>query len=314
MALPVSRRERMTMDETASNPEPLVTSAAYLKAAMDDLPKSADPRNVPLSEDEESRLAWLGMELQPLDQDLARENKVSNLTRDGQTGAMVSHVYPDSPASKTGIEPGWILLRILVEDHPKPLEVRLGRDNMEEGPFPWDDLDEVSEQFYERIPTPWPAADNSFTRALTDLGFGTKFTAEFFHDGKTIAKDFAVAPSPATYESAPRYKSAALGLTVRDLTYEVRRYFQKTPDEPGTIVSKVEPGSKASVSGIKPYEIITHVNDKPVKNVKDFEAATQAQDELRLAVKRMNRGRVVKIVMTGAAPAKEAAPEKPAAK
>ena len=313
MALPVARREPLVMDEGHSGAEPILTPAAYLKAAMDDLPKSADPHNVPLSEDEESRLAWLGTELQPLDQDLARENKVSDLTRDGQTGAMVSHVYPDSPAAKAGIEPGWILLRILVEGHPKPLEVRLAHDEME-GPFPWDELDEVSEQLYDRIPTPWPPAESSFTRALTDLGFGTKFTAEFFHGGKTIAKDFAVTPSPATYESAPRYKSQGLGLTVRDLTYEVRRYFQKTPDEPGTIVSKIEPGSKASVAGIKPYEIITHINDKAVKNVKDFEAAIAGQEELRLAVKRMNRGRIVKIAMGAAAPAKEAAPEKPAAK
>jgi S1-C subfamily serine protease len=87
---------------------------------------------------------------------------------------------------------------------------------------------------------------------------------------------------------------------VRNLTYEVRRYFQKAPGEGGVIVSKIEPGSKAAVSGIKPYEIITHVNDQPVGNVKDFEKLIAGQGELRLSVKRMTKGRVVKIKMGAA--------------
>jgi len=104
---------------------------------------------------------------------------------------------------------------------------------------------------------------------------------------------------PTHYESAGRHKAAALGLTVRDLTYEVRRYFQKAEGEPGIIVSKVEPGSKASVAGIKPYEIVTHVNARPVADVKAFaKAVATAGGELRLSVKRMMQGRVVKMRMT----------------
>jgi S1-C subfamily serine protease len=261
---------------------------------------------VPLSEEEERRLAWLGLEFQGLNKELARANKVAELTKDGETGAIVSYVYPDSPAAKAGIEPGVILLRIHVADRPKPIEVQL-RDYGDRGPFPWEKLDEVPEQYYDRIPPPWPSPENSLVRSLTDLGFGTKFKAEFFRDGQMVMKDLEVTASPPTYESAPRYKSAALGLTVRDLTYEVRRYFQKKADEPGAIVSKIEQGSKASVAGIKPFEIITHVNDKPVMNVKDFEKAIAGQDELRLSVKRMTRGREVKIKMTGA-PAPAPAP------
>ncbi|MCX5683863.1 MAG: PDZ domain-containing protein, partial [Planctomycetota bacterium] len=197
----------------------------------------------------------------------------------------------------------------------KPLEVRLDREDRMEGPFPWEELDEVQEQFYDRIPTPWPSLENPLTRALTDLGFGTKYTAEFFNNGKIVEKALVVEPSPPHYESAPKYKSPALGITVRDLTFELRRYFQKKDDEPGVIVSKIEPGGKVSVAGIKPYEIITHVNDKPVASVKDFEAATARQEELRLSVKRMTRGRVVKIKMAGAAlaPAKSPGAEKPTA-
>ncbi len=180
--------------------------------------------------------------------------------------------------------------------------------------FPWQLLDRVAEENYDRIPTPWPSAESRLVRTLTDLGFGKKFKAEFFHDGKVITKDFEVTQSPLHYDSAPRYKSAALGITVRDLTYEVRLYFQKKDNEPGVIISQVEPGSKASVAGIKPYEIITHVNDVEVKNIKDFEKqVSDTGDELRLTVKRMTQGRVVKIKMTAAPEEGKPAAEKPAA-
>jgi hypothetical protein len=300
LALPVARREKVALEDRYSTGQPVVTPVAYLKPVLEDLQKYVDANNVPLGEDEEARLAWIGAELQPLDEQLARASRVSDLTRDGQTGAIVSYVYPGSPAEKAGVEAGWILLRLRVEGQPRPLEVRLDREDRMEGPFPWEELDEVQEQYYDRIPTPWPSVENPLTRALTDLGFGTKYTAEFFAGGRIVEKNLEVAPSPAHYESAPRLKSAPLGLAVRDMTYELRRYFQKKDDEPGVIVSRVEPGGKASVAGVKPYEIITHVNDKPVMNVKDFEAATAKQDELRLSVKRMTRGRVVKIRMTGA--------------
>ena len=306
VVLPITRREKAGAEERYSSARPVLTAASYVADTLANLSKNVDAHNVPLSEEEERRLAWLGLEFQGLNKELARANKVAELTKDGETGAIVSYVYPNSPAAKAGIEPGVILLRIHVADRPKPIEVQL-RDYGDRGPFPWEKLDEVPEQYYDRIPPPWPSPENPLVRSLTDLGFGTKFKAEFFRDGQMVMKDLEVTASPPTYESAPRYKSAALGLTVRDLTYEVRRYFQKKADEPGAIVSKIEQGSKASVAGIKPFEIITHVNDKPVMNVKDFEKAISGQDELRLSVKRMTRGREVKIKMTGA-PAPAPAP------
>jgi len=312
VALPIARREKSSQDRSSSRDKKL-TAAADLAVVLADVAKNADTHNVPLSEESQSRLAWLGVELQALNRELARANKVADLTKDGETGGLVSYVYPDSPAAKAGVEAGWILLRLQAEGEPKPIEVKV-RDEPDRGPFPWDRLDELPEQYYDRIPAPWPNVENFLTRTLTDLGYGTKFKAEFFRDGKAVTKDFEVVQGPPHYEAAPRYKSQTLGITVRDITYELRRYLQKKDDEPGVVISKVEPGSKASVAGIKPFEVITHVNDKPVMNVKDFEAATAKQDELKVSVKRMTRGRVVKIKMGGAAaaPAQPPAGEPPA--
>jgi serine protease Do len=302
VAMPIARRDKVTVREDWSARDVQLTPVAYIQETLANLTGETDPNNVPLSEEEENRLAWMGVELQALNRELARANSVSDLTGDGRSGALVTFVHPNSPAAKAGIAAGDILLRLHIEGHPKPFEVKLSDDRFSGGDsYPWDRLDEVPAEYLDQLPRPWPNAENTFTRALTDLGFGKKYTAEFFHDGQVIRKDFEVAMSPPHFDAAPRYKSEPMGMTVRDVTYEVRRYFQKKNDDPGVIVSKIEPGGKAAVAGLIPYEIITHVNDNPVMNVKDFEKLIADQKQLRLSVSRKTQGRIVKIDMTAPA-------------
>jgi hypothetical protein len=307
---PIAHRPKVAVQDRSSG-YPLATAGAYLKTLLDNVAKKTDlatltdPQNVPLTEQEENRLAWLGVELQPLNRELARANKVADLTSDGATGAMVSYVYKDSPADKQGIKMGDILLRLHVEGQPKPMDVRLApvpAIPWEEAWAGWDNLREAS---FDRLPTPWQSAENAVTRALTDIGFGKKFRAEFFRDGNVLSKDFEIVAAPEHYDSAPRFKSDTTGLTVRNITYEVARYFQKKPGDPGVIISTLTPGSKGSVAGLKPFEIITHVNDKPVSNVKDFEDLIKGQTTLRLSVLRRTQGRTVTIELQGGPTSRE---------
>ena len=302
VALPVEPRSLGAIEDRWERDRSIPTPVAHLRELLSEPAKHADPSNVPLSEDQEARLAWMGVELQPLTRELARANKVSHLTRDGETGVLVAHVYPDSPAAQAGIQPGFVLLRLNVEGEPKPVEVKLHDDGYPRGPSPWERLGEVPETYYERIPPPWPPAENALSRILTDIGFGRKYVAEFSRDGTVVRKGFTIVQGPPHFDAAPRLKSADLGLTLRDITYEVCRYFQRKPDEPGAIISKVEMGSRASVAGLRPYEIITHVDDKPIANVTDFEKGIKDRKELRLAVKRMTRSRIVEIKMDAPLP------------
>lgn len=298
IAAPISRREKVTVDDGWGWRSTTLLASADLARALERGEAAFDPNNVPLSEEEESRLAWLGVETQALDTDLARALGVANLTNDGNTGGMVTFVYPDSPASRSGLAVGDVLIRLHVEGQPRPLEVVTEGDRWAyQGGFPWDRWDDLPEEYFDQIPTPWPSVESMFIRALTDLGFGTNYTAEVFRDGKMLTLEFIVEQSPPHYDSAPKFEAAPLGITVKDLTYEVRRYFQRPEGEPGVVISKVEPGSKASIAGIKPYEVITHINDQPVQTVKEFEERLQGLADLRLAVKRMTKGRIVRLTV-----------------
>lgn len=298
IAAPISRREKVTVDDGWGWRSTTLLASSDLHRVLERGEAAFDPNNVPLSEEEENRLAWLGVETQALDTDLARALGVANLTNDGNTGGMVTFVYPDSPASRSGLAVGDVLIRLHVEGQPRPLEVVTEGDRWAyQGGFPWEQWDDLPEEYFDQIPTPWSSVESMFIRALTDLGFGTNYTAEVFRDGKMLTLEFIVEQSPAHYDSAPKFEAAPLGITVKDLTYEVRRYFQRPEGEPGVVISKVEPGSKASIGGIKPYEVITHINDQPVHTVKEFEARLQGLTDLRLSVKRMTKGRIVRLTV-----------------
>ncbi len=292
--LPIAARERVSVKSGrrwSSSPEPEFVVFSDLVSAMD----RTVPNNVPLDEKSEEKIAWLGVTLQKMTPELAQINRCSDQTRNGETGAIVSMVYPDSPADKAGVRAGMILLRLEVEGEPKPVDVTaeddIGRGMM----FQWEHLNQMPLEYFDRMPSPWNSVDNNFTRLLTDLGFGTKFRAFLLDKGEDLKKDFTVVESPAHYNSAPRYKSLPLGLTVRDMTFEVRQYLRKTKDDPGVVISKVETGSKVAVAGIRPYEVITQVNGTGVKDVKQFEKLVSGTKELNLTVNRMAESRQVMI-------------------
>ncbi|MBI4879241.1 MAG: hypothetical protein HY812_06225 [Planctomycetes bacterium] len=301
-AAPLARREKIAAGRSSGQWRAAgLWSAAELKRVLDDLPQSLDPENRPLPETDENRIAWLGVELQPMNEDLARMNQVGDLTNNGRSGALVCYVYADSPAARAGIAMGDILVRMHVQGQPKPLEVNVGSGDFGglSGEI-WSMMDQISDEYLDRMAAPWGSLENQLLRTLTDIGFGTPFTADVYRDGQVLPMAFVVEESPPHFESASRCKSEAAGLTVRDLTFEVRRYFQVAPADPGVIISKVERGSRAAVAGLKRFEIIRSVDGVPVHGAGDVETRFAAGGEFRLEVKRMREGRIVRIKIDAA--------------
>lgn len=299
LCIPLERREKVGGQNryAPATESSYMTPVALIQRVMREGEKSLDAENRPLTEEEENRLAWLGVEMQGMDPDLARAGNVMDETNGGASGGIVTYIYPNSPATQAGIKESDIVLRLHVEGLPKPMEVNVDESGGFGGMLDqfWANLDRVPEEYFDRLPRPWGNAENALSRSLTDVGFGTAFVADVWRDGKLVRVPMTITQGPAHYDAAARNKSESLGITVRDLTYEVRRYFQMKDDETGVIISKVERGGKGSVGGLKPYETIRTINDEPVTNVKEFERLVTQGGELRMAVKRMTQGRTVKI-------------------
>ncbi len=74
-----------------------------------------------------------------------------------------------------------------------------------------------------------------------------------------------------------------LGFTVRAMTEELAQRFGYEGDE-GVIVSTVDPTSEAARKGLSPGTLIKEVDQTPVKNLKDFEAAMKKAKKKKTAL------------------------------
>ena len=195
-------------------------------------------------------------------------------TQDGRIGVVVNRVYPGSPAAEMGLTEGDILLKITVPGAPWPIE--LAGDDREGYDVPDFDEADIPKEFAAmgyQMPRrrPWPSQDNYLTRLLGEIGQGTTVKLSYIHGTETLEKEFTIQQAPRDMLSAAKYKNEKLGLTVKDVTYEVRAALRLKPDEPAVVVRKVEQGTPAALARINTYELIRAVDGDSVDNVGTFE-------------------------------------------
>ncbi len=262
---------------------------------LNDALKDYDSANIP--RDGKAEYAWLGVELQPLTQELAKAKGIMAFVSDKESGMLVTLIYPGSPAEKIGLKVGDVLLTLTPASIAIPIKLQSHRmdmyDHMRD--FPWEHYDEVPAEYFDQIPQPWGSTQSGINKLLTQIGVGGKASLQVISDGKLRSCEFEVAAEPESFDNAKRFQAAALGISVCNMTYEVRNYFKLAADAPGVIVATVRAGGKAAVAGVKPYEIIVSVNGADVKNIDEFQAAVKDQKELKLSVRRMAVTRVVTI-------------------
>lgn len=259
-----------------------------------------DPALRPVDEGVGQRQIDFGVESQGLDANAARLFAASRPTRGGSIGLLTTYVYPGSMADRIGIREHDILLRIRLEGKNEPMELRGGDFHLYQAYFNGEDMsgDSLAAMFGYMGP-PWPSRDDVIASILTAAGPGRRATLEFLREGETLWADFVTAYGEPDYRSAGRAKFGKLGLTVKPVTYEVRRFFRR-PDSSGVIVSRVEEGGRASVAGLHRYLLVTHVDGSRVEGVEDFKARLSRfesgeADTVDLMVDIFGKTRLVKI-------------------
>jgi hypothetical protein len=210
-----------------------------------------------------------------------------------------------------GLTEGDILLKITVPGAPWPIE--LGGDDRESYSVPDFDEADIPKEFAAmgyQMPRrrPWPSQDNYVNRLLGEIGQGATVKLSYLHGTEILEKEFAIQQAPRDMLSAARYKNDRLGLTVKDVTYEVRAALRLTPEEPAIVAVKVEQGTPAALARINTYELIRAVDGVSVDNVGTFEklinrAQGARKDSVRLTVEWMGKTRLADLKFEAKPPA-----------
>ena len=199
-------------------------------------------------------------------------------------------------AEKLGIKPGDILLDVKMEGSAE--RVKLGVEGDVLSGLNWTEVFD-SERFIEfgniGEVTPWPNAEGGINEKLARFGVGTKVSVSWVSDGRRREGLAELSLQPVHYRNAPRSRSKELGITVADMTYEVRKFHRFGEKDPGVVISKIKSGGTAAVAGLRPYEIILQVNGEDVRTAKEFVKKAKDAKELNLKVQRLTATRMVPI-------------------
>lgn len=191
---------------------------------------------------------WLGVEVQPLDDSLAK-----SLGLGEAQGAMVASVRPNAPAAKAGVREGDVILSIngaTIEDS-RDLTRKVGGvpvgavarfEILREG---------------RRITLPVTLAERPSEQVLAGLGDGPS------------APD-----APASAGASTR--QAALGLDVRAPNAGDRERLSLQPGDTGLVVAELEPDSDLARKGLREGDMIVEAGGKVVKSASDLSTAVDA--------------------------------------
>jgi S1-C subfamily serine protease len=259
-----------------------------IAAALENPASQIDPRAVPMTKNQEKRLVWLGVEFQELSKPIAEALGVQDreFTNDGRRGLLVTELYTDSPAARAGIRVEDILLSVQPEgETARDLVAEVDRYGLGRGMYP----------DRRGIQPPWKPTKNYLTTVLTEIGAKKKVTFDVLRGKEKSKITLVLEDAPTDYETAERFKDDALGMTVKELTYEVRHFQKLEPGATGVTVAKVESGSKADVAKLAPLSIIIKVNDVAVKDVAHFRQLAAASKSLTLTTVLFGQTKLVEL-------------------
>jgi serine protease Do len=202
----------------------------------------------------------LGIALEPLTRAMARSFGVDSKTK----GIVVGQVFPDSPAAKTGLKRGDIILKF--DDTPASNVTA----------------------FRNFVAT----SDVEHQHTLTYIRDGATKTAQVtLGAADTVLVRTAMrprAPAERSQEKAPKGELNAFGIQLQELTPDLAEELGYKKDTQGLLIVEVKPESPAAVAGLKKGLLITTVvKDKKVRSVEtpgQFQALAENADELTIYV------------------------------
>ncbi|HXV26291.1 MAG TPA: DegQ family serine endoprotease [Alphaproteobacteria bacterium] len=189
-----------------------------------------------------TRRGWLGVNIQTVTDELAEGLKLPKAS-----GALVSNVAEGSPAATAGIEKGDVILKFD------------GRDIGEMRRLP-------------RIVADTPI-DKTVDVLLWRKGREERVKVKI---GELNEAEVAALPEQPEQQAPETAKIEALGMSLAEVTPELREKFQLEQDAAGVLVIGVSEGSVAAEKGLQPGDVVVEVDQKEVSTPQDVEAQIAA--------------------------------------
>lgn len=205
---------------------------------------------------------YLGAQVQSLDQGLAKEFGVSNIS-----GALIQNVMPGGPAAKAGIENGDVVRKF----NGQPVS---GAGSL---------ISMVTE------------SNPGTTVTLDLLRNGKPMTIKV-----TLGERPANLGANASGQTQAPSGSALAGISVQNLTPDIRNQMGVPNSVTGVVISSIDQNSPAA-EVLQQGDIIESINRQPVHNVQDFNRlAGEANGRVLLRVNHQGEGMFVVITPNGA--------------
>lgn len=195
---------------------------------------SSPPRELPK--------AWIGIDTQPVVEELARA-----LGNPEARGFRITRVYPGTEAAAAGLAVGDVITAL----EGQALEPAGNQDA------------------------------GLLGRRVRRLPLGSSAALTLVRDDETLELEIPLERSRLEPEQAPRVRDPDFELTVREVTFFDRDEKRWGEDVRGVLVNQVDPAGWAGLGGLRGGDLIQRIGDRPVAGLEDFERAMDEVSEQR---------------------------------
>jgi serine protease Do len=188
---------------------------------------------------------WLGVEVQPMDEDLAK-----TLGLKEPTGALVANVFDGSPAKTAGIKTGDLILSV--------------------------DGDTVKDQGDLTRKVGGGAANRTAKFEVLRDGQRRMLNVKLGErpDNRRLASMSGDRTDPPAEADKPaEVRQVALGVEVRPLTDQDRKDLSLSPTEMGLVITDIEANSDLFEKGVREGHVLLQAGDRDLKSNADLDAA-----------------------------------------